>query len=112
MMEENVSQRINRLREQEELGVYELARMVNVSARTVYEWEKGVVDTVEEAVLTRLAPVLGVTKYYLRTGVHRDILSPEVEAWLRNPENMEKFMNFYYKELGKESCNHVNRPTL
>lgn len=53
MMEENVSQRINRLREQEELGVYELARMVNVSARTVYEWEKGVVDTVEEAVLTR-----------------------------------------------------------
>ena len=40
MMEENVSQRINRLREQEELGVYELARMVNVSARTVYEWEK------------------------------------------------------------------------
>ena len=41
MMEENVSQRINRLREQEELGVYELARMVNVSARTVYEWEKG-----------------------------------------------------------------------
>ena len=61
MVEENVSQRINRLREQEELGVYELARMVNVSARTVYEWEKGVVDTVEEAVLTRLAPVLGVT---------------------------------------------------
>ena len=105
MMEENVSQRINRLREQEELGVYELARMVNVSARTVYEWEKGVVDTVEEA-------VLGVTKYYLRTGVHRDLLSPEVEAWLRKPENMEKFMNFYYKELGKESCNHVNRPTL
>lgn len=111
-MEENVSQRINRLREQEELGVYELARMVNVSARTVYEWEKGVVDTVEEAVLTRLAPVLGVTEYYLRTGVHRDLLSPEVEAWLRKPENMEKFMNFYYKELGKENCNHVNRPTL
>lgn len=65
-MEENIGCRISRLRKAQDIGVYQLAEQARVSAQTVYRWEHGNVANIKESILERLAPILGVTKYYIK----------------------------------------------
>lgn len=93
-MEENIGCRISRLRKAQDIGVYQLAEQARVSAQTVYRWEHGNVANIKESILERLAPILGVTKYYIKTGLHGDVLPPEVEDWYTVRKTWKKLYNF------------------
>ena len=108
-MEENIGCRISRLRKAQDIGVYQLAEQARVSAKTVYRWEHGNVANIKESILERLAPILGVTKYYIKTGLHGDVLPPEVEDWLHRPKNMEKIIQFYYREIAEERIREMKK---
>ena len=108
-MEENIGCRISRLRKAQDIGVYQLAEQARVSAQTVYRWEHGNVANIKESILERLAPILGFTKYYIKTGLHGDVLPPEVEDWLHRPKNMEKIIQFYYREIAEERIREMKK---
>lgn len=68
---EKFGERLRRLRKRTRLRQCELAERVGVKRSTIGVWESGRLPLHTKLMLDRLAPIFGVTPFYLRFGFER-----------------------------------------